>query len=302
MKKIVLLSILSALIIPMTFAPQAQASLISDRSYRVEQNKENKQAIKQIKNLFEVHNNFANKHDIKSLENLYADNYINNDGFNKKAYFKSIEVTWKACKDLTYSTKIKSISVNGDNASVQVVETANGTIYDTLDFMPVSGEIHSTSTGIYHLTKINDRWFISGETSMTDESSLLYGDARFMNIEIQAPEQVSSGETYTATVKIDLDEKDNNSTFIVGSIDHDPVSYPASTPKTELRALPQSQILERLIKANSDNVNEYAIASLAISKAKNVDNSHFQVYMSGLACIMKRVNVVPKNNLIKLED
>ena len=299
MKKIVLTLLLTALIIPAVNS-QAEASLISNRSYRIEQNKENKQAIKQIKSLFEVHNTFANKHGLTQLKNLYADNYINNDGFNKDAYFKSIEETWKACEDLTYSTKIESISVNGDNASVQVIETASGTIHDTMDFMPVSGEIHSTSTGIYHLVKVNDRWLISGETSLTDESSLLYGDARFMNIEIQAPAQVSSGETYTTTVKVDGENNDN--TFIVGSIDHDPVSYPASTPKTELRALPQTQVLERLIKANTDNVNEYEIASLAISKARNVNDGHFQVYMSGLACVMKRVNVVPKNNLIKIED
>ena len=166
--------------------------------------------------------------------------------------------------------------------------------------MPVTGEIHSSSTGIYHLIQINGKWFISGETSLSDESSLLYGDARFMNIEIQAPAQVESGDTYTTTIKVDTD--DNVNTFIIGSIDHDPVTYPASTPKTELRAMPQSQILERLIKANTDNVNEYAIASLAISKAKNLGEDHFQIYMAGLACVMKRVNVVPKNKLIKLED
>lgn len=299
MKKIAYLLILTALLILGTQLC-AQASLISDRSYRSEQNREYKQAVKDIKNLFNIHNTFANSHNLKGLESLYADNYINNDGFNKKAYFKSIESTWEACKDLTYTTKIQSISINGDFASVQVFETANGTIYDKLDLMPVTGEIHSSSTGIYHLIQINGKWFISGETSLSDESSLLYGDARFMNIEIQAPAQVESGDTYTTTIKVDTD--DNVNTFIIGSIDHDPVTYPASTPKTELRAMPQSQILERLIKANTDNVNEYAIASLAISKAKNLGEDHFQIYMAGLACVMKRVNVVPKNKLIKLED
>ncbi len=299
MKKIAYLLILTALLIPGTQLC-AQASLISDRSYRSEQNREYKQAVKDIKSLFNIHNTFANSHNLKGLESLYADNYINNDGFNKKAYFKSIESTWEACKDLTYTTKIQSISINGDFASVQVFETANGTIYDKLDLMPVTGEIHSSSTGIYHLIQINGKWFISGETSLSDESSLLYGDARFMNIEIQAPAQVESGDTYTTTIKVDTD--DNVNTFIIGSIDHDPVTYPASTPKTELRAMPQSQILERLIKANTDNVNEYAIASLAISKAKNLGEDHFQIYMAGLACVMKRVNVVPKNKLIKLED
>lgn len=297
MKKIVLLLILTALLIPYTQLG-ANASLISDRSYRIQQNKAHKQEIRQIKELFKLHTSFANQHDIKGLRSLYSDNYINNDGFNKQVYFKSIESTWEACKDLTYNTKIQSININGDYASVNVEETANGTIFDTMDFMPVTGEIHSKSTGIYHLVQINGRWFISGETSLSDESSLLYGDARFMNIEIQAPSQVSSGEQYTTTVKVDAD----TNTFIVGSIDNDPVSYPASTPKSELRAMPQSQILERVIKANTGNTNEYTIASLAISKAKNAGENQFKIYMAGLACVMKRVNVIPKNEYIKLED
>ena len=74
------------------------------------------------------------------------------------------------------------------------------------------------------------------------------------------------------------------------------------TPKTELRALGQSHTLERIIKANTDNLNEYAVASLAISKVNNLGEDHYRIYMAGLACIMKRVNVVPKNNFIEIEE
>ncbi len=297
MKKLLYLLILIALVTPFTQI-KSEASIISDRAYRIEQRRLEKQDIKQIKNLLKTHNTYANKHDLKNLKSLYYDNYINNDGFNKEVYFKSVEATWDACKDLTYTTDILDIEVTGDYANVNVIETATGTIEDTLDVIPVSGEIHSVSTGIYHLIRINENWFIAGETSLTDESSLLYGDARFMNIEIQAPSQVSSGETYTTTVKVDTEPN----TFIVGSIDHDPITYPSGTPKSELRALPQSQTLERVLKANTNNLNEYTIASLAISKIKNATENNFQVYMAGLACIMKRVNVIPKNNFIKLED
>lgn len=297
MKKIVYLLIISALIMPLTTL-YSEASLVSDKKYRLEQRKEQRQDIKQIKKLLETHNNFANRHDLKNLSTLYTDTYVNNDGFDKKVYFKSIEATWQACKDLTYTTDIIDIEITGDYANVNVIETAIGTVTDTIESMPVTGEIHSISTGIYHLVKINGNWFISGETALSDESSLLYGDARFMNIEILAPAQVSSGETYTSTVKVDTDEK----TFIMGSIDHDPITYPAGSPKNELRAMPQSQILERVLKANTDNLNEYTIASLAISKAKQTNEKNFQIYVAGLACVMRRVNVIPKNNFIKLED
>ena len=297
MKKIILTLILISLVLPLT-SVQSSASIVSDRRYRAEQRQLNKENIKEIKNLFELHTKYANNHDAKSLEPLYADSYINNDGFNKEVYFKSIKSTWEACKDLTYTTKIISINVNGDNANVAVEETANGTIRETIESVPVSGEIHSISKSIYQLVKINNKWYISGETAITDESSLLYGDARFMNIEIQSPEQVASGENYTVTLKVDADKD----TFIVGSINSDPVVYPTNTPKSELRPMPQSQILERIIKANTNNINEYAVASMAISKVKNAGDSNFRIYMAGLACVMKRINVIPKNNFIKIED
>jgi len=278
--------------------PQVQASLISDRSYRSEQAKEVKQDIKKIKQLFKIHNEYANKHDSKALSLLYSDKYINNDGFDKKVYFKSIDATWKSCEDISYSTKILSISVNGDYANVEVIETASGTVMENYEFMQVAGEIHSKSKGIYHLEKDNGSWYITGETSLSDESSLLYGDARFMNIELQVPAQVNAGETYTATVKVDADEN----MFILGSIDHDPVVYPPKIPQNNLRALPKSQVLERLIKSNTDNLNEYAIVSLVMSNIKQTSAENIRAYMAGLACIMKRVNVVPQNNFINSEE
>lgn len=277
---------------------QADASLISDRSYRIEQRKVQKQDIKKIKNLFKVHEEYANKHDITSLKPLYADNYVNNDGFTKDTYFHSVKTTWDTCKDLVYDTKILSIDVTGNYAKVNVEETASGTVYENFEDTTLAGEIHSKARGIYHLTKINANWYIMGETSLSDESSLLYGDARFMNMELEAPAQVAAGETYTVTLKVDADDK----TFIIGAIDHDPVKYPPSTPKSELRALNQSHTLERLIKANSDNLNEYAVTSMAISKVETTATEEYKIYLAGLACIMKRINVIPVNKFIKIED
>lgn len=277
----------------------SDASLISTRSYRAEQKQINKQNIKDIKELFAKHTEYANLHNLEGLRTFYADNYINSDGFNKEAYFKSIESTWKDCADLSYTTKIVSVNVNGDYASVNVEETATGTVYEKIEGISIAGEIHSKSQGIYHLTKINSKWYISAETAVTDESSLLYGDARFMDIEIQAPSQVFSGNEYTATVKVDADKN----TFIVGSIDRDPVTYPTTPPKSELRALNPEHSLERVLKANSDNINEYAVASLAISKIENGSSAEsYRIYMAGLACVMKRVNIIPKNNFIKIEE
>jgi hypothetical protein len=276
----------------------AQASLVSSGQYRHEQNRVYKNEVKLIKKLMAVHNTFANKHDLQGLKPLYADSYMNNDGFNKEAYFKTIEETWEECKDLTYKTKILSIDLIGENAYVSVEEDAVGTVFDKLDDASVAGEIHGKSTGIYHLKKLNGSWLIAGETMISDESSLLYGDARFMDIELIAPLQVGAGESYTTTVKVDADEN----TVIIGSIEHDPVVYPSSIPKGPLRTVPKTNVLERIMKANTDNLNEYTVTSLAISKSKTDKYNNTKIYMAGLACLMKRINVVPKNNFIILKE
>jgi hypothetical protein len=249
--------------------------------------------------MLQVHNIYANKHDLENIKALYSDNYINNDGFNKEIYFKSIKDTWDECKDLTYSTKILSAEINGDFASITVEERATGTVFEQIESTAAAGEIHSKSTGIYHLVKVNDKWLISGETLLNDESSLLYGESRFMNIELEAPSQVAAGESYTTTVKVDTKDAD---TYILGSIDKDLVTYPTQTPNPPMRAMSKNKVLERIIKANSDNIPEYAVTSLAISRAKDSAFGDYKVYMVGLACLMKRVNVIPKNNHIKTEE
>ena len=298
MKKVILFLLISALITPCTTI-STQASLVSDQAHRVSQKKIYNKEIKQIKKLLQVHNVYANKHDLENIKALYSDNYINNDGFNKEIYFKSIKDTWDECKDLTYSTKIISTDINGDFASVTVEEKATGTVYEQLETTAAAGEIHSKSTGIYHLAKINGKWLISGETLLKDESSLLYGESRFMNIELEVPSQVAAGESYTATVKVDTNDSD---TYILGSIDKDLVTYPTQTPNPPMRAMPKSKVLERIIKANTDNIPEYAVSSLAISRAKDSAFGDYKVYMVGLACLMKRINVIPKNNYIKTEE
>ena len=297
MKKIIFIFVIFALLFP-NINLVSNASLVTDKNYRNEQKKFERNELKQIKNLFNVHYEFANRHDIESLKLLYADNYINNDGFNKEVYFKNIKETWDECQDLTYKMNIESANIEGEHASVIVEETATGTVFDNIESGPAAGEIHSKSKGIYHLTKVNDKWLISGETVLFDESSLLYGDARFMNISLITPAQVSSEEQYTATVQVDTKDK----IYMIGSIQHEPVTYPSEKSNAPLRVVPQTNVLERIIKANNNNMNEYAVASLAISKTKNEGLENFRIYMAGLACIMKRVNVVPKNNYIKIEE
>ncbi|MBR1460433.1 hypothetical protein IJ596_02215 [bacterium] len=297
MKKIVLLSLLCFIFANAAFQT-ARASFVSDKVSRMEQKKTEKREAKEIKKFFSKFIALANKHDVEAIKPLFIDSYMNNDGFNKEIYFKSVKETWEDCSDLTYKIKILSMDINGSFANVTIDEVATGTVYDNTEIGPLAGEIHSKSREIYHLTKVSGQWLIAGETVISDESSLLYGDARFMNISLLAPSQVSASEEYTVTVKIDA-EPDS---YVVGSISQDPVTYPAVNSDPPLRVFPETQVLERVLKANTDNLNEYAVSSMAISKTRNVGIDTMRVYMAGLACIMKRVNVIPKNNYVKSEE
>lgn len=68
------------------------------------------------------------------------------------------------------------------------------------------------------------------------------------------------------------------------------------------KRLPEEQILERVFNANTDNINEYAVASVGITKSEKIDDELMKVYMNGLAFIITRVNVVPKNNFVNIEE
>ena len=77
MKRIIITLLLILFSVP-AVSLSSDASLVSDRKYRAEQRQENKQNIKQIKNLFDNHDKYANDHDIDKLGLLYADEYTNN--------------------------------------------------------------------------------------------------------------------------------------------------------------------------------------------------------------------------------
>ena len=66
--------------------------------------------------------------------------------------------------------------------------------------------------------------------------------------------------------------------------------------------MPDDNILERVFLSNKNNVNEYTVASVGITKAEPYTNDKIRVYMGGLAFIMTRINVVPENKYIKLEN
>ena len=67
-----------------------------------------------------------------------------------------IDETWKSYPDITYTTKINKIEINGNNASVLVDETALATATKLDEDVTVYGELNSSSKGTYLLKKENN--------------------------------------------------------------------------------------------------------------------------------------------------
>ena len=61
-------------------------------------------------------------------------------------------------------------------------------------------------------------------------------------------------------------------------------------------------ILERVFKSNGQNINEYAVASFGITKAEIKNGTELKIYVTGLGFVMSRVNVIPKNEFIKVAE
>ena len=118
---------------------------------------------------------------------------------------------------------------------------------------------------------------------------MLYGEAVDLDIKLTAPKEVTPGYEYTASLEF-VPPKD---TFAIASIAKDKVEYPQKQAKEVFRKLPDDNILERLFIANSDNANEYVIASIGLTRADIKDMS-IKLSLTGFGYQIIRVNVVDK--------
>ena len=200
-----------------------------------------------------------------------------------------IEETWKTYPDICYKLEIKNIEFSDNYANVTTEETAIATSKEQIGKYETAGELYSISKCEYYLEKHGQIWQIASERVIDETSTLKYGDARFIDIKLSTPKQVGASKYYTTTLKIDA-PKD---TVMVGSINRKTLTYPPSETPEAYRRI-SGNTLERVFQANKENLNETIVSSVGFTHTQNYDESKIRVYMSGLAFIMKRVNVIPK--------
>jgi hypothetical protein len=238
---------------------------------------------------FQEHVNFANNVDLTKFSQFYSPEYINNDGFNSNIAKNILEDLSKQRTDIKYKNFVNTVSFYGDFAIVNVTETATAKITNDTK---KKGTLKSCTNVIYYLKRSSKNWIIISENVISEEINMIWGDAKYVAMFMEAPQQVGAGTEYSARIFI----APPTGLMAIGSISSEIVSYPQKQQKDTFRKFSPDYSLERLLIANSDNVNEYAIATVAFTPT-NSRNTKDNI--TGYACLIRRVNVVPKNKFIE---
>ncbi|MBR1754372.1 hypothetical protein IJ732_05985 [bacterium] len=255
----------------------------------------------EIRNLFKLQEKYTNEQNVDGLKSLYADKYISCDGFNKDIYLNLAEKTWKTYKNLKYKSYVKNILLTGkDQATVEVEEYIDGlSLVQNKYINEAYGLLENVSKSIYILKKINGKWQVVSDNIYFEHTFLTFGSAKFIPSCLVSPEQVNAGTNYEVSLFVDVPKNK----LAVGSIGKENITYPQISAEEVFRKISDSNVLERIVKANSKNLNEYAVAFYVIMDTNNSEDiEKLKMKVSGVGLAMNRVNVVPKNKYIKVED
>lgn len=227
---------------------------------------------------------YANKMDYNKFISTFAPKYVNSDGFNLDVYATIIKDIWDTY-DIEYEIDIKDVTINGSKAVVNSIEKS----YAEINLNKVyGGELKSQANTLYYLEK-DDKgtWKVVSDTVLEEVTSILYGDARKMDINLSAPKEIRANTDYTATLEFTPPEE----TIAIASIAADVVEYPQAQTKEVFRAMPEDNILERIFTSNNENKNEYVIASVGLTKTA-VKDLNLRLSLTGFGYKIIRVNVV----------
>lgn len=246
-----------------------------------------------IVKFFQEHVFYANQTDLGKFLKLYSPQYISNDGFNMGSTTELFKDLWKQYSGIQYKNKVNSVAFYGDTAIANVTETAVANISGDNK----NGQLKSFVDVIYYLERKGKSWIITGENVITEEIIVSWGDANSVAMYLEAPQLVGAGEEYSAKLFI----APPSGIFAIASISTEIVSYPQKQQKDVFKKFASDYSLERLFLANTQNTNEYVVASIGYSRPTVTQNVGFNMNLSGYACLIRRVNVVPKNNYIEIK-
>lgn len=266
-------------------------------SKKREQNRE----ISEIKKLLKDLTKYSNEHDVKNIISLYDKSYRSFDGFDYDTFVKMLEETFDSYKNISYESHIKNIELNADRAIVSLVDYTRADLSapdsEKIKNNPMKdGFLFGECNYAIYLQKINNEWKIVGDNVISEVTSVRYGDARKYDMDFSAPLSVPKNSEYCLTLKTTPKKGQK----IVASLGKAEILYPSVEPEDIFRKLPSDGVLERIVRSNKSGYNEYAIASVGITKIDVIEDfSAIRFQMTGLAFLMQRVNLYTPLNPVR---
>lgn len=279
-----------------------------NKSNIIEKLSENKSDEAQIRDILRNLTKYSNEHDVEKIISLYDKSYRSFDGFEYDTFKKMLQETFKAYDDISYKSDIESINLYGDKAVANLIDRTKATLVskkaqekfkEMSDHELNSGLLEGECNYSIYLQKINNEWKIIGDNVISEVTSVKYGSAKDYPMEFLAPLSTPKDEEYCLTLKMPVEK----GVKVVAALGKEEILYPSVEPEDIFRKLPKDGILERIVRANKNGYNEYAMASVGITKISAApDLSLFEIKMTGLAFLMQRVNVYTKLNPTREDD
>ncbi len=257
----------------------------------------------EIRALLKEHNKALAKKDIDKVKTYYDKEYLSADGFDVDDLAMMLEKTYSAYGNIKYKTKINNISTFDNWALVQMSDTSFAKVYPDEDKSKEKmGRLDGKSSYVVYLKKTDEGWKIISDEVLMEETSLKYGIANKIDMELVTPVFVKNGREYDLSLKMDKPDD----IVALASISREEIVYPPAEANEKFRRMPDDGDLERLVRANNKNLDEYAIASIGFTRVSvNEEELKARIEVLGMAYIMKRINMEKikgqKTSLVKNE-
>ena len=245
---------------------------------------------KEIRTLLINHNKALEKNDIETIKNCYTSDYKSADGFDLPSLVDMIKKTNATYGNMKYKTKISDIMIFDNYAVAQVTDITNAMIFHDKDKKDTAKAGHLTGKSAYavFLKKTSNGWKIFYDDILMEETSLKYGIANKLDINLTAPVFIKEGEEYDLSLKVNKP----NDIIALASISNEEIVYPAREPDEQFRKLSIDNDLERIVRANKKNLDEYAVATVGFTRVSlNKDETKARIEILGMAYILKRINM-----------
>lgn len=243
-------------------------------------------------NFIRKHNSALKKHDVKKVKTFYSKDYKSADGFTTSDLEEMLKKTYSAYDNLKYKTKINNITLYDNAALVQLSDVTTAKIYPNnkkTKQRDKVGKLKGKSSYVIYLKKDEDNSYkIISDNILMEETSLKYGIANKIKMNLETPVFVKNGETYD--LKLNMEKPED--ILALASISREEIVYPPLDYAEKFRKIPSDGGLERIVKANNKNKDEYAIASVGFTKISvNKEITKAKIEILGMAYIMKRINL-----------